>query len=96
MRLPWQARAYERTCSECGTTWRVPRQFARRHVQGISSWNVAAQSRRPIIRGRPGEAVDWTELSTEVQASETVSKQSATFRVCPKCGWDRYTQRPIP
>jgi rRNA maturation protein Nop10 len=94
MRLPWQARTYERTCSNCGTTWQVPRQFARRRLQGISAWNVAEQSRRPIIRGGPGDAVDWTELNTEVQASEAVTEQSAAFRVCPKCGSDSYTQRP--
>jgi hypothetical protein len=95
MRLPWQAPSYERTCSDCGTTWQVPRQFARRHFQGISSFNVAEMSRRPAIRGRPGDAVDWTELNTEVQASMSVSQQSAVFRVCPKCDSDRYTQRPI-
>jgi hypothetical protein len=93
MRLPWPARAYERTCSDCGTTWQVPRRFVRRYLQGISSWNVAEQSRRPIVRGGPGDAVDWTELNTEVQASQAVSEQSAAFRVCPKCGSDRYTQR---
>ncbi len=95
MRLPWQARTYERTCSDCGATWRVPRQFVRRHVQGISAFNVGEMSRRPIIRGHPGDAVDWTELNTEVQASMAVGQQSAAFDVCPKCGSDSYTQRPI-
>ena len=52
-----------------GQPWQVPRQFARRHFQGISSFNVAEMSRRPAIRGRPGDAVDWTELDTEVQVS---------------------------
>jgi hypothetical protein len=23
MHLPWPARTYERTCSDCGTTWQV-------------------------------------------------------------------------
>jgi len=95
MRLPWHARTYERTCSDCGATWQVPRRFARRYRQGISSFNVAEMSRRPmIIRGGPGDAVDWTELNSEVQASMAVGQQSAAFRVCPKCGSDRYTQRP--
>jgi hypothetical protein len=95
MRLPWQARTYERTCSDCGETWQVPRQFARRHVQGISAFNVAQMSRRPIIRGGRGDAVDWTQLNTEVRASMAVGQQSTAFRVCPKCGSERYTQRPI-
>ena len=95
MHLPWPARTYERTCLDCGTTWQVPRRLARRYLQGISAFNVAGQSRRPIIRGRPGDAVDWTELNTEVQASMAAGQQSAAFRVCPKCGSERYTQRPV-
>jgi hypothetical protein len=65
------------------------------NLQGISAFNVAGQSRRPIIRGRPGDAVDWTELNTEVQASMVAGQQSAAFRACPKCGSERYTQRPV-
>jgi hypothetical protein len=90
MRLPWQAQAYERTCSDCGEIWQVPRQFARRHIQGISAFKAAAMS-----RGRPGGTADWTELNNEVQASMEADQQFAAFRVCPKCGSERYTQRPI-
>jgi len=38
MRLPWQAREFERTCSECGYTWRVPRSAARRR-RGIPDYS---------------------------------------------------------
>jgi rRNA maturation protein Nop10 len=90
MRLPWQARAFARTCSDCGETWQVPRQFARRHLQGISAFNAARMS-----RGRPGGTADWSELNTEVQASMAADQQYAVFRSCPKCGSESYTQRPI-
>jgi predicted nucleic-acid-binding Zn-ribbon protein len=35
MQLPWLAQQYQRTCAECGCTWRVPRYFARRHVLAV-------------------------------------------------------------
>jgi rRNA maturation protein Nop10 len=90
MRLPWQARTYERTCSDCGETWQVPRQFARRRIQGISALNVAQMS-----RGHAGGTADWSELNTEVQASMAVDQQFAAFRACPKCGSEHYSQRPV-
>jgi hypothetical protein len=33
MHLPWLAQQYQRTCADCGHTWRVPRQFARRRMR---------------------------------------------------------------
>jgi hypothetical protein len=37
MRLPGLAAEYIRTCADCGRTWRVPRAFARRGFQSLST-----------------------------------------------------------
>jgi len=35
MRFPRQVQAYDRTCTECGYTWRVPRSAARRRFRSM-------------------------------------------------------------
>jgi hypothetical protein len=35
MRFPWQVQAYDRTCTECGYTWRVPKSAARQRLRSI-------------------------------------------------------------
>ena len=86
MRLPWQAREYERTCADCGWTWRVPRQLARRRVKSISGFGVTSHGGQT--------AADRAELRVEVQSNMAVGAQAEAFRACPKCGSERYTQRP--
>jgi hypothetical protein len=93
MKLPWQAREFERTCADCGYTWRVPRQFARRHFQSISILSTSA----PITRGR---ALDprgprFYRLDSEVQAIESSNQDIEAFRSCPKCSSQHYTQRAV-
>ncbi len=85
MRLPWQAREYERTCSDCGWSWRVPRQFARRRVQSISGFSVTSHGGQT--------AADRAELEAEVQSSMAIGEQAEAFRECPKCGSVNYSQR---
>jgi hypothetical protein len=34
MHIPGRTEEYERTCDDCGTSWRVPRQFAK-HVKSL-------------------------------------------------------------
>jgi hypothetical protein len=82
MRLPWQARDYQRVCADCGHTWRVPRQFARRRVQSISGMSVASRRR-----------IDRSELQREIESSMAISEEAEAFASCPRCGSDRYTQR---
>jgi hypothetical protein len=52
MRLPWQAREYERTCADCGYSWRVPRAFARHRIS-ISGFNLGTDNTgRGMAAGR--------------------------------------------
>jgi hypothetical protein len=86
MRLPWPAREYERTCAQCGSTWRVPRQFAKRRVKSISGFSVTSHGMQT--------AADRAELQAEIQSSLAIGEEARAFRTCPKCGSDRYSQRP--
>jgi DNA-directed RNA polymerase subunit M/transcription elongation factor TFIIS len=85
MRFPWQPRAYERTCVECGYTWRVPRSAARRRVGSISAFSVAPA----------GSSVDRAELAREIKSISAENQPAETQRHCPECGADHFTQRPL-
>ena len=87
MRLPWRAREYERTCGDCGWSWRVPRQLARRRVQSISGFGVTSHGRQT--------GADRTELRAQVQSSMAIGEQAQALRCCPKCSSERYSQRPV-
>lgn len=85
------AREYERTCRECGYTWRVSRAAARGGKRAIS---VAARS--GVIRSassRPGMA-GVSNFSNS--AVGTAAEAMEAFRTCAKCGVDDFTQRPAP
>jgi DNA-directed RNA polymerase subunit M/transcription elongation factor TFIIS len=84
MRFPWQPQEYARTCTECGCTWRVPSWAARRRVRSISMISVA--SRTTIDRG---------ELRRQVKSASAANQSADTFRHCPKCGEDHFTQRAL-
>jgi hypothetical protein len=74
------ARERERTCVECGYTWRVPRAIERR---GISGMFDPAASSRPRGRG------DFTAVIAA--RADTIEG----FRICAKCAVDHFTQRPV-
>jgi hypothetical protein len=84
MRFPWQPREYARTCAECGHSWRVPRWAAQPRVRSISGMSVA--SRTTIDRG---------ELTREVDSVAAANQSADTYRHCPKCGADHFTQRAL-
>jgi len=84
MRFPWQPQDYQRTCTECGYIWRVPRWAARRRVRSVSMISVA--SRTTIDRG---------ELARKVESASASNRQADTFQRCPKCGADHFTQRAL-
>jgi hypothetical protein len=80
------ARDWERTCSECGYTWRVPRSIARRGIRGMSAWTV-----RGATTGPKHDAGNVGALSADIEARAELMEG---FRVCAKCGADHFTQRP--
>ncbi len=79
-----RAAAYDRTCTDCGYGWRVPRAFARRKWHALSSLSPA------------GGLNGYTdaELNAAIQSSMAINRQAETFRRCPKCGSERHSQRP--
>jgi hypothetical protein len=86
MHLPWPAQQYERTCADCGYAWRVPRYFARRHMQGISNF---------LVNPGRGRVFDEAEFDREVQSSMDMGERAETLRKCPKCDSEHYSQRPV-
>lgn len=80
------AREWERTCSECGYTWRVPRSIARRGIRGISAYTVRGATAGPMHDTR-----NVSGLSADIQAR---AEQMEGFRICAKCGADNFTQHP--
>jgi len=85
MRLPWQARQYERTCGACGYVWHVPGRFARKGVVPI--WGFTSG-----VRGRPGGGLAG---KADLRAGMAFAEHAVAFRTCSKCGSEQYSQRPI-
>jgi hypothetical protein len=80
------ARTWERTCSECGYTWRVPGSIARRGIRGMSAFTVLGATAGPRH-----DTHNVSGLSADIQAR---AEQMEGFRVCARCGVDDFTQRP--
>jgi hypothetical protein len=78
------AREWERTCAECGYTWRVPRAIARRRMGGMGA--MSATAAESSFRGR----------SAYAGAIDARAELMEGFRVCAKCGADHFTQSPVP
>src|ERR1039458_263969 len=83
MRLHRRAREFERTCDDCGYTWRVPRSAARRR-RGISAYSHM-----------PRGTYRMSDSEPEIAAAEAVSAVDAAYGPCPRCDSDRYTQQPV-
>ena len=87
MRFGWPARQYERTCADCGNSWRLPRQLARKRAPSIDG----ATSDLEI-----GMASVWTSRPSELPAANAaLVEQMESLRACPNCGSQRYSQRPV-
>ncbi len=86
MPIGWFAREWERTCNECGYTWRVPRAIARRGIRGGSAMLVAGAT-----RGAWASNSSMGSMRSGIAARAELMEQ---FRICAKCGVDSFTQRP--
>ena len=84
MRFPWQARGYERTCQDCGYSWRVPGTAGRRGMRPISGYST--MPRGLLV---PDDSVP------ELASPEAISEVAGAYRHCPRCSSERYSQRPV-
>jgi hypothetical protein len=82
MHIPGLAQEYERTCDDCGTSWRVPRRAAHPHMQGLP------------MTGGSAVAVE-AQTEAVIAANAELAEKAAAFRRCPKCESDHYKQRAI-
>jgi predicted heme/steroid binding protein len=81
------AREWERTCTECGYTWRLPRSIARRGIRGMSG--VTMRGNVDAVRYSPRGGSDYQGgIGARADLMEG-------FRTCAKCGADHFTQRPV-
>jgi len=85
--LGFFAREWERTCTECGYTWRVPRSIARRGIRGMSAMTVLG-SAAGARRSPAGNVELRSGLAARTETMEA-------FRICARCGVDHFTQRPV-
>jgi hypothetical protein len=81
------AREWERTCAECGYTWRLPRSIARRGIRGVSAMSV-----RGSAVGAPSSPRGNADFIASVAAR---AEAMEGFRICATCGVDNFTQRPV-
>jgi hypothetical protein len=89
MRIPRPAREYERTCADCGQSWRVPRQFARKGIVSI----LGATSGQHVLRPRTDPAASGP-VAADLEAGYKLAEEAAALRECPRCSSVRYSQRP--
>jgi predicted nucleic-acid-binding Zn-ribbon protein len=82
------AREWERTCSECGYTWRVSLSIARRGIRGMSAMTVRGATAGPMHDTNRGSV---GALSADIEARAELMEG---YGVCAKCGADNFTQRP--
>jgi ribosomal protein S27AE len=83
--MPWQAKEYERTCTNCGYSWRVPRSAARKRMRSISMISTASPTR-----------IDRAELDREVSSIAAGNQVTEAFRHCPRCAAEQFGQHPWP
>jgi hypothetical protein len=84
MHIPGRTDEYERTCDDCGTSWRVPRHLAK-HVKPL-----------PVSHEDYGRGVGMPYVDpADVQEYDRRVELFEAYRVCPKCSSQHYSQRPV-
>lgn len=87
MHIPGIAQEYERTCWDCGHTWRVPKWAAHPHMQGLPmTWGGTQGG------GSTGAADRAAEVA---EANAEMAERAAVLRQCPECESVHYKQRAI-
>jgi hypothetical protein len=91
MHIPGLAQEYERTCQDCGHTWRVPKWAAHPHMQGLP---ISAPRGSGLgASQQAGTAAAQAEAVAEANAE--LAEKVAVFRVCPECESVHYKQRAV-
>jgi hypothetical protein len=88
MPIGFFAHEWERTCSECGYTWRVPRSIARRGIRGMSAISMRGQFVDPRASGTAAARRMQSDIGARADLMEG-------FQICARCGVDHFTQRPV-
>jgi hypothetical protein len=87
MPLTWPVLQYERTCADCGHTWRVPRRFARKRL--LSMPGVVGGSRLILGSTYPYQGPAAADLA----AGMRIGTEFDAHRTCQECGSRHYSQR---
>ena len=96
MHVPWSAQEYERTCEDCGHTWRVPKWAAHPRRQGLPMTGGTS-----IVGGTTPHSGGSRVVHTAAQADavaaarEELAETAASLRRCPECESQHYKQRAI-
>jgi hypothetical protein len=83
------AREWERSCQECGYTWRVPRSIARRGIRGMSAKSVGGA----FAGAGPGRISSNADAVRAGIAARADLMEG--FQICAKCGTDHFNQHPV-
>ena len=78
MPIGFFAREWERTCSECGYTWRVPRSIARRGIRGMSAISMRGQ----FVDPRASNAAAARQMQSGIGARADLMEG---FQICARC-----------
>ena len=101
--MSWGRGEFERTCDECGSTWRVPKAIAKpkRTVpyRGNAATVGGIGAAIPGGGGLPSAIRDF-DMINQVEhglSSNAVAAQRAAEDLgrCPQCGSEEYSQRPF-
>lgn len=77
VQMPWSARIYQRTCTDCSFVWQVPKAVAKPRMQHMPA------------SGRRGAAMVRAAV---IAANAALAERAASFRPCPRCESVKYKQ----
>ena len=92
VRFPWQPQGYTRTCVRCGSIWQVPGS-ARRWWRSRLAYGPMA---RIVMIAGLSVSGDPAKVDGMVESISARKRLAESFRHCPECGADHFTQRASP